>query len=162
MGNTPAANDTGKRKLIAQIRKAHKDPLDEKGNPKLGHSLARTAAAVPSTLSFPPGAGAPGNLPRGDTARQSTPADLLGRGRRGVSRPASRTPAAAAERKCLPTDAFVASLEQGLRRRLKPEKPGPKPQERNHFTGGLFDELERNWVNCPRNSAEFRPEFRTG
>jgi hypothetical protein len=56
-------------------------------------------------------------------------------------------------RKCLPTDAFIASLEQGLRHRLKPEKPGPKPQERNHFTGGLFDELERNWVNSPRNSA---------
>jgi len=40
-----------------------------------------------------------------------------------------------------------------LRRRLKPEKPGPKPQERNHFTGDLFDELERNWVNCPRSSG---------
>ena len=44
----------------------------------------------------------------------------------------------------LGTDAFVESLEQRLRCRLKPGKPGPKPREHDHFTGDLLDDLERN------------------
>jgi putative transposase len=43
----------------------------------------------------------------------------------------------------LGTDAFVESLEQRLRRPLKRQKPGPKPHERDRYTGDLFDERER-------------------
>ena len=44
----------------------------------------------------------------------------------------------------LGTDAFVESLEQRLRRPFKRQKPGPKPHERDRYTGDLFDERERN------------------
>lgn len=40
----------------------------------------------------------------------------------------------------LGTDAFVESLEQRRRRRVKRAKPGPKPRERDRFTGDRFDE----------------------
>ena len=42
------------------------------------------------------------------------------------------------------SDSFVESLERQLARSLKRKKPGPKPQERDHYTADLFGERERN------------------
>ena len=44
----------------------------------------------------------------------------------------------------LGSDAFVESLERHLARSLKRKKPGPKPQERDRYTGDMFGEGERN------------------
>ena len=38
---------------------------------------------------------------------------------------------------------------------LRPTARVAVPQERDRFTGDLFDELERNQVNCPRNSQHY-------
>jgi len=44
----------------------------------------------------------------------------------------------------LGSDAFVESLERRPARSLKRRKPGPKPQERDRYTGDLFGEGERD------------------
>jgi len=44
----------------------------------------------------------------------------------------------------LGSDAFVESLERRLARSLKPNKPGPKPQQRDRNTLDLFDDAKRN------------------
>jgi len=44
----------------------------------------------------------------------------------------------------LGADAFVESLERLLARSLKRQKPGPKTQERDRYTGDLFSDGEQN------------------
>jgi putative transposase len=44
----------------------------------------------------------------------------------------------------LGSETIVESLERQWARSLKRKKPGPKPQERDPFTGDLFDEEGQN------------------
>lgn len=48
-------------------------------------------------------------------------------------------------------DSLVEDLEQRLRRALKRQKPRPKAVRGDSHTRDLFERLERDSVNCPRN-----------